>query len=116
VTATVTPSQSDSFWSASSTTNEDGTGILFVDAHDDVSDEKNTAKEDVQIRSRWNAQGAGRADISLSGGDVPQTYGTISATECWDSTFARVYYGDSVEYAPTEGDAAACAYSEPLSE
>ncbi len=87
-----------------------------MDAHDDVSDEKNTAKEDVQIRSRWNAQGEGRADITLSGGDVPQTYGTVSAIECWDSSFARVYYGDSVEYAPTEGDVAACAYSEPLSE
>ena len=116
VTATVTPSQSDSYWSASSTTNEDGTGMLFVDAHDDVDDSNATLKEDVQIRSRWNEHGAGRADITLQGGDVPQSLGTVAAVECWDSSFARVYYDDSVDYAPSEGDVAACAYSEPLSE
>ena len=34
----------------------------------------------------------------------------VSATECWGEDFTRVYYADSIELAPTEGDASLCAY------
>jgi len=69
------------------------------------------ALEDVTLRSRWLATGAGRADLKLGGGDL----GTASATasECWDTMFRRVFYTDSVNYAPTEGAVSACAFATP---
>jgi hypothetical protein len=69
------------------------------------------ALEDVELRSRWLATGAGRADLKISGGDL----GTASATasECWDTMFDRVYYTDSVNYSPTEGSVSACAFAMP---
>jgi hypothetical protein len=67
------------------------------------------ALEDVTLRSRWLATGAGRADLKLGGGDL----GTASATasECWDTMFRRVFYTDSVNYSPTEGAVSACAFA-----
>lgn len=66
------------------------------------------AMEQVTLRSRWLATGAGRADARLTGGDL----GTgATASECWDTMFGRVFYTDSVNFAPTEGDAGACAFA-----
>jgi hypothetical protein len=69
------------------------------------------ALETATLRSRWTHDGAGRADGRVAGGDL----GTIQATasECWDTRFARVYYTDSVNLAGTEGNAAACAFATP---
>jgi hypothetical protein len=114
VTAEVYPSDSDEWFTASSHSNEDGTGTLLVTAFADADDSDLTQKENITIASQWNNQGAGRADIALSGGDVPTEYPSITAVECWDSDFYRVYYNDSVNYESTEGDAAACVYSEPI--
>jgi hypothetical protein len=90
--------------------NEDGTGQLEVSAFADVEETKDTALEDIAILSRWRADGAGRADVVIAEGDVPAALGALSITECWGSDFSRVYYADSVESKPTEGDASACAY------
>lgn len=116
VIAEVAPSHTDAWWNASSTTNVDGTGTLFVDAFDDTDHDDGTAKENIQVRSRWKADGAGRADVSISGGDVPQTIGIVTAVECWDQSFTQAYYSDSMEWAPSSGDPSQCAYSEPMSE
>ena len=64
--------------------------------------------ENIVIRSRWQADGAGRGDARLAGGDL----GTAQAiaSECWSSLFRRVYYTDNANFEPTEGDVAACAY------
>ena len=67
------------------------------------------ANEQITLRSRWQATGAGRADARLAGGDLGAV-GAI-ASECWDPTFRRVYYTDSVSFAPTEGLAASCAFA-----
>jgi hypothetical protein len=72
-----------------------------------------TAAEDVHITSRWRADGAGRADITIAGGDLPETIELVEAVECWGSDFTRVYYSDSVNFAQAEGDATACAYDAP---
>lgn len=65
--------------------------------------------EQITLRSRWQATGAGRADARLAGGDL----GAVSAiaSECWDTSFKRVYYTDSVNFAPTEGLADACTFA-----
>jgi hypothetical protein len=96
-----------------SVANEDGTGSLHVDAVSDVDDSKATQREDIVIDSRWRADGAGRADIAIAGGDIPADPGTVTAVECWGADFLRSYYLDSVNFAPTEGDASACVYEAP---
>jgi hypothetical protein len=67
------------------------------------------ANEQITLRSRWQATGAGRADARLAGGDLGATVAT--ASECWDTGFKRVYYTDSVNFAPTEGLATACVFA-----
>ena len=65
--------------------------------------------ETVTLRSRWINTGAGRADARIAGGDL----GTIqvTASECWDGGFKRVFYKDSNNFAPTEGLETACAFA-----
>jgi len=66
------------------------------------------ATEHITLRSRWMADGQGRADARLAGGDLAA--GAI-ASECWDPQFGRVFYTDSVSFAPTEGVETACAFA-----
>lgn len=64
--------------------------------------------ENLVIRSRWQADGAGRGDARLAGGDLGSAQAI--ASECWSSLFRRVFYTDNVNWQPTEGDVAQCAY------
>jgi hypothetical protein len=115
IVAEVTPDPAinpESF-TVTSDANADGTGALHVAAHADVDDSKTTQLENVEIDSRWRADGAGRADIAIAGGDVPADPGRVSAVECWGSDFRRSYYTDSLGIEPSEGVAAACAYDAP---
>jgi hypothetical protein len=112
IVAEVTPDPDinpESF-SVTSNANEDGTGSLHVTAQADVDDTKTTALEDIVVDSRFRADGAGRADIAITGGDIPADPGMVSAVECWGADFMRSYYSDSLELEPTEGDATACVY------
>ena len=85
----------------------DGGGDMVFDVDGNAGG--TAALEKVTLRSRWLANGSGRADLRLTGGDL----GTNQATgsECWSTTFRRVFYADSVGFAATEGDAAACAFA-----
>jgi len=115
ITAEVTPDPAvnpESF-SVTSNANLDGTGSLHVAAHADVDDTKLTKLEDISIDSRWRADGAGRADIVIAGGDVPADPGMVSAVECWGADFMRSYYSDSIDLEPSEGQASACVYPAP---
>jgi hypothetical protein len=115
ISAQVTPdpAQNPESFQVVSLANADGTGSLRVDAIGDVDDSKATQLEDVRIDSRWRADGAGRADISIVGGDIPADDGALSAVECWGADFARSYYADSIDWAPKEGDMSACVYGTP---
>ena len=64
-------------------------------------------------RADPRAEGAGRADILIAGGDVPADPGSVSAVECWGSDFKRSYYTDSVGFEASAGQAAACVYDAP---
>lgn len=66
------------------------------------------ALESATLHSRWLNSGAGRADGVIGGGDL----GTLQATasECWNTSFKRVFYTDSVTFAATEGQSTACAF------
>lgn len=104
------PAVNPESFSVTSTANEDGTGSLRVDAVGDVDDSKATELEDIMVDSRWRADGAGRADIDIAGGDVPAEPGVVTAVECWGADFMRSYYSDSLDIEPVEGDASACVY------
>jgi hypothetical protein len=66
-----------------------------------------TAQEQITLRSRWQSNGLGRADARLTGGDLATT---AIASECWNAQFKRTYYTDNVNFAPTEGAVADCAF------
>jgi hypothetical protein len=65
--------------------------------------------ETVAMHSRWLADGSGRGDVQVSGGDLGDEIGF--ATECWSSSFERVYYLDQYN-GVEEGDPSLCAYPE----
>ena len=109
ISATVTP-EGEAHYSVKSVANLDRTGSITVAAHVDIDDSKLTKLEDVSVDSRWNAGGAGRADITIAGGDLPASVPIVDATECWGTDFAQAYYSDTVGFAPTAGDVSACVY------
>lgn len=88
-----------------------GGGRVDFTTHDDVDDAKKTAAEDVSLHSRWAADGSGRAEVTIAGGDVPKTVSAVHVTECWSKDFARSFYTDDVGLAATDGNAALCAFA-----
>ena len=65
--------------------------------------------ETLTLRSRWLTTGDGRADARVAGGDLGQLQ--VTASECWNAMFGRVYYKDSNNFAPAEGAESACAFA-----
>jgi hypothetical protein len=86
----------------------DGGGNMTFDTDADVGG--TAALEDLTLRSRWTATGAGRADARITDGDLGSDQAI--ASECWDATFSRVYYTDNVNFEPTEGDVSSCAFAD----
>ncbi len=61
------------------------------------------------MRSRWESDGEGRSDARI----IDAAEGReVTASECWDHTFARVYWTDSAALNPNEGTSDACVYSD----
>ena len=65
-------------------------GQLCFDAAMDVFG--GSGVEDLFVVARWQADGAGRADGSLGGGEVGSE---VQFVECWDGDGMRVYWYDS---------------------
>lgn len=100
----------------------DGSGSFVFALQTDVhkkSDGK-PALEDVSIRSRWLASGAGRADVKVAGGEVKSDLEAAGAgqaavilSQCWDTSFLTAYETstpEAVKLVPTAGDPGACAF------
>lgn len=68
------------------------------------------ALERLGIKSRWKSDGAGRADVRVSGGDMTVP-GTLS--ECWDNRFRSTVLVRSDNYESWGGEATGCAYTTP---
>lgn len=83
----------------------DGGGDMVFSVNGDAGG--TSLQEQITLRSRWQADGAGRADARLSGGDLSTS---AIASECWGSTFRRTFYTDNVNFQPTEGSVADCAF------
>jgi len=87
---------------------QDRSGAVDVNALTDVEPLiKDGNLEDIVMHSRWANTGAGRADVQISGGDVPTL---VKATECWSTSFFRSYYTDNVGLETTVGDPSACVF------
>lgn len=112
VSALGTELDRDAHYQVTVTTQRDGGGRVDIDVHDDIDDSHDSALEDVVMRSRWLATGAGRADVTLSGGGLPPQ-ALVKVSECWSESFTRTYYTDNYSIEPTAGDAALSAFSDP---
>ena len=55
--------------------------------------------------------GAGRADVTIANGDLP-TGTIVHASECWSSSFERVYWTDNIGLEPDEGAVSSCAFED----
>jgi len=107
----------------------DGAGLLdFVFVKNTHGDDENKPLEETSaVRSRWLADGQGRSDVRISGGEIPAdlaanipgtTATSADIVECWDAGFNVVYVDTNPdELEPylgydEEGDAAACAFAD----
>lgn len=76
------------------------------------TDPNRAQRENLAIKSRWEATGAGRSDIKLSGGDL---FGAATVSECWDSNFLSAYFAVSYNPALGYGQVSACGnFSTPV--
>lgn len=107
ITASVRPT-GEAYYDVTVTRQIDGGGLVDITSHDDLDTAKNTKLEDVTMNSRWISSGAGRADVTVSGGDLADPPGTVTITECWSPSFERSYYTDSAGLAMTEGNITLC--------
>ena len=71
---------------------------------------KNGSKDELYaVVSAWDKTGAGKGVAAVTGGDIKAGL-TVKQTECWDTSFRRVFYKDNFNIHPAEGDPAKCAF------
>ena len=85
-------------------------GVLDALLSRQVSGTDTDAEELVDMRARWDGDGAGRSDAYLSGGDFGESQHT--ETECWSVAHTVTYYENSFEPA-SNGNVEDCAFVEP---
>lgn len=85
----------------------DGGGNMTFDVQANVGG--TALNEDVTMRSRWLADGEGRGDFRIAGGDLGSTQAIGS--QCWSQLFLETYYTDNASFLPTEGDPGSCAFT-----
>lgn len=68
---------------------------------------RTSASELLLVKSRWHQSGAGRADVTGSGGDLSAE---VRFTECWDTDLNRTHYTDTLGLFPAEGEAKSCTF------
>lgn len=72
----------------------DGSGNFQFTANGDIQNGERSpvVLENLVIRSRWLATGAGRSDVSISGGDlILEGANKVTASECWDTNFGITF-------------------------
>jgi hypothetical protein len=102
----------------------------FMDIHyDEYHGEQYPALEHAWFNTRWESSGAGRADVTVTDGDLPdieyegQSVSRYGVSECWGNDFLRSFYrgtavmenGDEWPY-EDEGDEGSCVFDEALPE
>lgn len=103
------PNKTERFDSRYAFSQVEGGDGFFEFVIDSDYDKASSALERLTIKSRWQWDGTGRADVIGSGGDLSAPF---RFSECWDNVLNRTYYGDTLGLFPTEGAETACAYAE----
>lgn len=85
----------------------DGSGTFFFDVFANIAKDS-PRLEQLLIAAQWNADQAGRADASISGGDAGNG---LEVTHCWDAEGAEVYAARSAPPG-SRGDVEQCAFQD----
>jgi len=85
-----------------------GEGMMDLAIRGDVHVTPSGLEEILVVRSRWQADGAGRSDVLITEGDLGEE--VAEASECWDADFARVYYDDDSGIGVEEGSPSDCVF------
>lgn len=87
----------------------EGGGSLDFVAVTDAEDDPGSLDELWVTHSRWLADGSGRSDVRVTGGDL----GVLSfyETDCWDASLTSTFYENSYDVTRS-GDEATCAFAE----
>ena len=99
--------RTDSTYAFSQIENGEGSFEFVVDTNYVT---RSAALERLSVKSRWMWNGSGRSDVTGNGGDLTAPF---RFSECWDTSFARTYYGDTLGLFPTEGQESDCAFTAP---
>ncbi|MBI5497591.1 MAG: hypothetical protein HY904_21450 [Deltaproteobacteria bacterium] len=103
---------------------QSGSFLFAVEGNVNRADENRAALEVLTLRSRWLSSGAGRGDVTITGGDVEAQLGeagmngsSVQATECWGEDFTVVFQDTLPEQLrehirPLQGDPALCAVTQ----
>jgi hypothetical protein len=86
----------------------DGSGVMDVLVHGDVGG--TDMEETWDLRSRWTADGAGRSDGQITGGDLGLQVATLN--DCWAMGAQTVFYANDLAPETEYGDEADCAFAE----
>jgi hypothetical protein len=115
IAVTLAPSATAERLNVLSIARENSSGVLVVTGKADIDDSHATAIETVDIESQWDPSGAGRADVTITDGDVPAALSPFGAVECWDIAYKQSYYRESVagNGASAVGQIDACAFQAP---
>lgn len=74
-----------------------------------VDRDANNTLEDLAIKSRWQAGGAGRSDVKATGGDLPSP---ATVNECWNASFQSTYLNESFDASAGYGtEATDCVFT-----
>ncbi len=84
-------------------------GLMDVVVEEDVAGTATDAPETIDARLRWDAEGAGRTDARVSGGDLTEQ---ATETECWTAQHTIVFY-EHTHRDERSGDETACVFGEP---
>jgi hypothetical protein len=84
-----------------------GNGALEYAIHKDIHN-NGSKQERSSVKTRWEQDGRGRSDLTVSGGDLT---GQLQGSQCWNSNFQATYYADSVGLQPAEGSESSCAFA-----
>ena len=87
----------------------DRSGRMFFAIRTDMG--QGASLEEAQVTSRWQADGAGRADVEAFDGDIRLR---VTGAQCWTTDFISVYEeftgeGEDARFNASAGNAAACA-------
>ncbi len=95
--------------------NADSSGEMWYGFTDDIKVTDTTSAdgapllETAKVHDRWLSDGQGRADATITGGDLGDATGYV--TECWDADYLEVYA--AANWAGQSGDPDLCVFESP---